>query len=263
MDLGIAGKVALVAGASRGLGRAVARGLALEGAKVALCARDEEVLQETARSIAEETGAEIWWRPTDVSDLEESKAFVRGALERFGAIHILVNNAGGPPSAPFMDLEDAHWEAAFRVNLMSAVRLSREAIPHMRSQRWGRIVNMTSAAVKQPIEGLILSNSLRAGVHGWAKTLSNELAPENILVNSVCTGFMLTDRLQDLVRSHAGKRGVEEKEIVREWERNIPMGRLGSPEEFADLVLFLASERASYITGASIPIDGGYCKGLL
>jgi 3-oxoacyl-[acyl-carrier protein] reductase len=245
MDLGIAGKVALVAGASRGLGRAVAKGLAAEGAKVALCARDGRVLEETARSIAGETGAEIWWRPTDVSDPDEGKAFVQGAAERFGTVHILVNNAGGPPSAPFMELADTQWEAAFRVNLMSAVRLSREAIPYMRRQRWGRIVNMTSAAVKQPIDGLILSNALRAGVHGWAKSLSNELAPENILVNSVCTGFMLTDRLQHLVRAQAAKRGVEEKEIVREWEGNIRMGRLGAPEEFADLVLFLASERAS------------------
>jgi len=263
MDLGIAGKVALVCGASKGLGRAVARGLALEGAKVAICARDGKVLAETARTIAKEMGADVWSRPTDLSDAEEARRFVQEAVARFGTVHILVNNAGGPPSATFLELSDSQWEAAFHLNLMSAIRLTREVVPYMRKQRWGRIINMTSAAVKQPIDGLILSNAVRAGVHGFAKTLSNELAPDNILVNCVCTGFMLTDRVQELAKTAAAKQRVGEAEIVRGWEANIRLGRLGRPEEFADLVVFLASERASYITGASIQIDGGHCKGLL
>lgn len=263
MDLGISGKAALVCGGSKGLGKAVATALAREGAMVAICARDPDVLKKTAESIAHETGARVWFRATDVSNPKEAEAFVVQAVERFGTVHILVNNAGGPPSARFVDLDDSHWEAAFQLNLMSAIRVTRCVLPYMRRQRWGRIINLTSAAVKQPIDGLILSNSIRAGVHGWAKSLSNELAAEGILVNCVCTGFMRTERVEELAKSLASSRGVSPQEVVQGWESQIPMGRLGRPEELADLVVFLASERASYITGASISIDGGYCKGLL
>ena len=263
MDLGIAGKVALVAGASKGLGRAVARGLALEGARVAMCARDGGALQETADAIAKETGAEVWCRPADLSDAAEARRFVQEAAAGFGTVHILVNNAGGPPSGSFMDFGDERWEAAFQLNLMSAIRLAREAIPFMRKQGWGRIINMTSVAVKQPLEGLILSNSVRAGLIGFAKTLSDEVAGDNILVNNVCPGYTLTDRVRALAAALAAKQGTTLEEVIRGWESTIPLGRLGTPEEFADLVVFLASERASYITGATIQIDGGYFRGLM
>lgn len=263
MDLGLKGKVALVAGASRGLGREVARSLAREGAKVGICARSAELLDRTARAISEETGAELWWKATDLSNPQDVRAFVEEAVERFQTIHILVNNAGGPPSARFVELEEDSWVDAFQLNLMSAIRLTKLVLPHMRKQGWGRIINLTSAAVKQPIEGLILSNSIRAGVHGWAKSLSNELAREGVLVNCVCTGFMHTERVEQLAESLARSKGTQSAEIIRGWEAQIPMGRLGKPEELADLVAFLASDRASYITGASIAIDGGYCKGLL
>ncbi len=263
MDLGLRGKVALVAGASKGLGREVARSLAHEGAKVAICARNAELLREAALSISQETGSELWWKVTDLSNPKDIRAFVQEAVERFETVHILVNNAGGPPSGKFVDLGEESWEEAFQLNLMSAIRLTRQVLPHMRRQGWGRIINLTSAAVKQPIEGLILSNSLRAAVHGWAKSLSNELASEGVLVNCVCTGFMHTQRVEQLAETLAHSKGADSSEIVRAWEAQIPLGRLGRPQELADLVTFLASEKAGYITGASIAIDGGYCKGLL
>lgn len=263
MDLGLKDKVALVAGASKGLGREVARSLAREGASVAICARNGELLEKTALAISGDTGAQIWWKVTNLSDPKDVKAFVEGAVERFQTVHILVNNAGGPPSAKFVDLEEDSWEDTFQLNLMSAIRLTRHVLPYMRKQGWGRIINLTSAAVKQPIEGLILSNSIRAAVHGWAKSLSNELAHEGILVNCVCTGFMRTERVEQLAESLARSKGTQSSEIIMGWEAQIPMGRLGKPQELADLVAFLASERAGYITGTSIAIDGGYCKGLL
>ena len=263
MNLGIKGRVALVAGASKGLGRAVARGLALEGASLALCARRRTFLDETASSIIEETGAPVWTRPTDVSDAGEARRFVQEAAARYGTVDILVNNAGGPPSLTFFDITDEQWEAALRLNLLSTVWLSREALPYMRKQRWGRIINMTSVAVKQPIEGLMLSNAVRAGVIGFAKTLANELAVDNVLVNNVCPGYMLTDRVKELSEVLAENRQENAEAIIRGWEENLPLRRLGKPEEFADLVVFLASERASYITGTSIQIDGGYYRGLM
>ena len=174
MDLGIKGKVALVAGASKGLGRAVALGLAREGASLALCARGEEHLTEAATAIAEETEAAVWTRPTDVSSPEETRLFVQEAVSHYGTAHILVNNAGGPPSATFLELTDDHWQQAVQLNLLGAIWLTREAVPHMQKIRWGRIINMTSVAVKQPIDGLMLSNAVRAGVVGFAKTLANE-----------------------------------------------------------------------------------------
>ncbi|MEJ5378053.1 MAG: SDR family oxidoreductase [bacterium] len=263
MDLGLKDKVALVGGASKGLGREVARSLAREGAKVAICARNKELLEQTALAISRETGAQVFWRATDLSNPVEVKAFVQEAVKRFETVHILVNNAGGPPSARFLELDDQNWEEAFHLNLMSAIRLTRHVLPYMRKQGWGRIINLTSAAVKQPMEGLILSNSIRAAVHGWAKSLSNELAREGVLVNCVCTGFMHTERVEQLAESLALSKKTDSWEIIRGWEAQIPMGRLGKPEELADLVTFLASDRAGYITGTSIAIDGGYCKGLL
>jgi len=177
-------------------------------------------------------------------------------------VDILVNNAGGPPAATFLELSDKQWQAALRLNLLSTIWLSREAVPHMQKQRWGRIINMTSVAVKQPIDGLMLSNAVRAGVIGFAKTLANELATDNILVNSVCPGFILTERVLELSEVLAVKRQESPESVMRTWEESIPLRRLGKVEEFANLVVFLASERAGYITGNSIQIDGGYYRGL-
>lgn len=263
MDLKLDGKVAFVGGASKGLGRAAAAALANEGAKVVISARNRETLQATADSISRETGNEVMAAPADLSRPDQVRAAVKAVLDDFGRVDILVNNAGGPPVGAFMEFTDEAWEAAFRLNLMSAVTLAREVLPGMKDQRWGRIINLTSIAVKQPLDGLILSNSIRAGVHGWAKSLSNELAPLGVTVNNVLPGYTLTDRVRSLARTQAEKEGAKVNEMLARMEEAIPMKRLGRPEDVGDLVAFLASEQAGYITGASIQIDGGFYAGLM
>ncbi len=263
MDLGLKDKVAVVAGGSMGLGKAVALELSREGAKVAIGALDDPELPKAAEEIKKETGGEVIAIPVDVTIPEQAKNFVRKAIEHYGTIDILVNNAGGPPAATFLDIDDDLWIFGFKLNLMSTILMTREAVPVMKEKRWGRIINMTSVAVKQPIDGLILSNTMRSGVVGMAKTLSNELAPYNVTVNNVCPGYTMTDRVRKLAEVTAEKEGTTPQEIIKRWESTIPMGRLGTPQEFANLVTFLASERSSYITGASIQIDGGYYKGIM
>ncbi len=264
MDLGLGGKRALVAAASRGLGKAIALRLAEEGAKVAICARDRERLSRTAEEIGSKAGVEVLALPTDLTDYSQIKRFVRAAQERFGGLDIMVANAGGPPPGTFLELSDDHWQEACRLTLLSAVRLAREVIPGMIEQRWGRLIFLTSISVKQPLPGLVLSNSLRLGVIGLAKSLAWELAPYNITVNSVCPGATETERLRELITHQAERAGLSYKEArERFWLREIPMGRLGRPEELADLVAFLASERAGYITGTAIQVDGGAVRGIL
>ena len=263
MDLGLKGKVALVAGGSMGLGRAAALALAKEGARVAICALDDPSLPETAAYIKKETGGECLAIPADLANAEEARHFVRDALAHFGTLDILVNNAGGPPAATFLDIDDELWTAGFRLNLLSTIIMTREAVPVMKEKRWGRIINMTSISVKQPIDGLMISNTVRSGVIGLAKSLSNELAPYGITVNSVCPGYTLTNRVRNLARTIAGKEGTTPEAVIKTWEASIPMGRLGTPEEFAALVAFLASEQAGYMTGGAIQIDGGWYKGVM
>ncbi len=263
MDLGLKDKVALVAGGSRGLGRAVALQLAKEGARVAICALDDSSLPETAAYIRKETGGHILAIAADVSNPDEARLFVRDAIAHFGTVDVLVNNAGGPPAATFLEIDDDLWSAGFRLNLLSTIVMTREAVPVMKEKSWGRIINMTSISVKQPIDGLILSNTVRSGVIGLAKSLSNELAPHGITVNSVCPGYTLTDRVRSLAVSVAQKEGTTAEAVIKKWEASIPMGRLGTPEEFAALVAFLASEQAGYITGAAIQFDGGWYKGIM
>ena len=263
MELGLNGKAALVAGGSMGLGRAVALELAREGAKVAIGALDDPHLNEAAKLIHRETGGEVLAIPADVSDAAQAKGVVRKTIDHFGTLDILVNNAGGPPSADFIDIDETLWEKGFRLNLLSTILMTREAIPVMKAKRWGRIINMTSISVKQPIDGLILSNTIRSGVIGLAKSLSNELAPFNVTVNSVCPGYTLTDRVRNLARTTAEKEGTTPEAVIGRWEASIPMKRLGTPEEFAALVAFLASELSGYITGAAIQIDGGWYKGIM
>jgi 3-oxoacyl-[acyl-carrier protein] reductase len=263
MDLGLKGKVALIAGGSQGLGRAVALEMAREGAKVAICALDDPNLPEAAQIIKKETGADIFTIPADVSREEEARKFVKKSIEHYGTVDILVNNAGGPPSMTFLEIDDNLWHQGFRLNLLSTIVMTREAVPVMKAKRWGRIINMTSIAVKQPIDGLILSNTVRSGVIGFAKSLSNELAPFNITVNSVCPGYTMTDRVRNLSKVVAQKQGTTPEAIIQKWASEIPMGRIGTPEEFAALVTFLASVQAGYITGAAIQIDGGWYKGVM
>jgi 3-oxoacyl-[acyl-carrier protein] reductase len=243
MELGLNGRVALVAASSKGLGKAVAVGLAAEGVKLALCARGEEELRRTASEIPGEVIAEV----VDVTVEAQVNRFVEAIVRKFGRIDICVTNAGGPPAKKFEDTSVEDWRTAVDLTFLSTVHFARAVLPHMKNQHWGRLIAISSVAVLQPVDGLILSNSARSAIRGLIKSLSNEYAPHNVLVNNVCPGYTATERLKKL--------GVHP-------EAQIPMGRVATPEEFANVVVFLASERASYITGVSIPVDGGWTKAL-
>lgn len=263
MDLGLRDKVALVSASSKGLGRAIAEELAAEGATLVMCARGEDTLRQTADSIRKQTGVTVIEVAADVSDQSGLDRVAKTALDRFGRVDVLVTNSGGPPSGPFESFTAEAWENAYRLLLNSAVELTRAVLPGMKERRWGRILNVTSIAVKQPIEGLMLSNSLRAAVTGFARTLANEVARYNITVNNILPGYTRTDRVEQLARATSDKSGISMSDALAKWEREIPMGRLGEPREFAALAAFLASERASYITGSSIAVDGGWIRSLL
>ena len=263
MDLGLRDRVALVAAASKGLGRAVAEALAAEGARVTICARGAAELEDTRAAIAEQTGTDVQAVVADLATRDGIDRVAQAALERHGRVDVLVTNAGGPPAGPFEQQAWEHWESAVHLTLRSAVELTRHVLPGMREQRWGRIINITSIAVKQPVDGLILSNSLRAAVTGWARTLATEVAAHGVTVNNVLPGYTRTDRVQQLNAVRANAEGVGIEEIQRRVEHQIPMRRLGEPREFAAMVAFLASERASYITAQSIAVDGGWIRGLL
>ena len=262
MDLGLAGKVALVAASSRGLGRAVAEELGREGARLVLCARGETALHETADAIRA-SGAEVKAVRADVSRAPDVARVVDAGIRAFGRIDVLVTNGGGPPAGPFESHGTEAWHEAVRQNLDSVVELTRAVLPGMKERRWGRIINVTSIAVKQPVDNLILSNSVRAAVTGFARTLANEVAPFGITVNNVMPGYTRTQRVDELAARNAVLRGTSAEAQLAGWEQQIPMGRLGQPAEFAAMVAFLASERASYTTGASIPVDGGWIRSLL
>jgi 3-oxoacyl-[acyl-carrier protein] reductase len=262
MNLGLKDRVAIVAASSQGLGKAVALGLAREGARLALCARTESVLAETAGEIRAETGVEVMTRPIDVTSYDQVRSFVAAAVAQFGRLDICVANAGGPPSKLFAETTIEDWHAAANLNLMSTVHLATEVLPLMQQRRWGRFIAITSVTVKQPVEGLILSSAVRAGVRGLIKSLSNEYGPYNVLVNNVCPGYTATARLVSLTARLADKEGVTPQEIENRWAAQTPLRRVGQPEELANLVVFLASERASYITGVSIPVDGGLVKAI-
>ncbi len=260
MDLGLSGKVALVAAASKGLGKAIAHEFAREGAKVAMCSREEAAISSAAAEIAKDTGAETLALAVDLSTAAGCEAFVRRSVERFGRIDVLVVNAGGPPPGRFEELDETAWTKAFDLTLMSAVRLTRIALPELKKTK-GNIVYSTSTSVRQPTQylNLILSNSLRAAVHGMLKTLSKDLAQDGIRVNAVQPGRIATDRLIQLDGITAQRTGRSIEEVRREWETSgvIPLGRYGRPEEYANAVVFLASAKASYITGVSLQVDGG------
>ncbi|HEX8128369.1 MAG TPA: SDR family oxidoreductase [Pyrinomonadaceae bacterium] len=262
MDFGLNGRVALVAAASKGIGFASARELAREGVRVFLCSRDEERAREAARKIAAETGTQCTGVRADVTNDEDARAFVELARERAGGVDILVTNAGGPPTATFESADLEMYRRAFELNALSAVRLAQLVVPSMRAARWGRVVNITSISVKQPIEGLLLSNTVRAGLTGWAKTLSAEVAAEGVTVNNVAPGYTLTERQDELAAARAGQSGKSKEELIGMWAEQVPMRRLATAEEIAAAVAFLASERASYITGVTLQVDGGWVRGL-
>jgi 3-oxoacyl-[acyl-carrier protein] reductase len=262
MDLGLKGKVALVAGASQGMGRATALGFAREGAKVAICARGEAALNEAAEMIRKQTGGAVLAMVADMAKAEDIKKFVNQSAEHFGRLDIIVNNAGGPPPGEFLKFTDEDWNNAYNLSFMSTMRMTREAVPHMRKAGGGRVINITSYSVKEPITGLVLSNAVRSAVIGLAKTLSRELAQDNILINNICPGRIDTERAQKLNKARADRVGRPVEEINKEMAAEVPLGRYGTAAEAADVIVFLGSERASYITGTTIQIDGGLIRGI-
>lgn len=263
MKMGLKGSVALVTASSEGMGRAIALGLAMEGADIVMCARRADVLEDAANLVRGMSGVEVLPIVADMADEADIKRVVSTAGEHFGRIDVLVNNAGGPPHGEFVQQGEEQWQRAFELNLLSAVRLVREALPYLQASGRGRIINLTSTSVKQPIEGLVLSNAIRVGVIGMAKTLATELAPYGITVNSIAPGRIDTARIRDLDRARAEVLGVTEAEARKLAMEQIPMGRYGSPEEVANLAVFLASDKASYITGTTIQVDGGMVKSIL
>lgn len=263
MDLELKDKVAMVAAASKGMGRASALGFAREGARVSICARNANELEKTAREIGEQAGREVLAVPTDLTDAGQIESWASKTIERFGGVDILVTNAGGPPLGVWDDFQsDEAWIKAFELNMLSTIRMIRAVVPSMRQRGGGRILNIQSSSVKSPIDGLILSNTIRPGVVGLAKTLSRELADDNILINTVAPGRIYTDRLRGGLVKRAQARGISEEEHAREEARSIPLKRFGTAEEFADMVVFLASARATYVTGSTIAVDGGLIQSL-
>lgn len=261
MDLGLNGVRAAVAGASKGLGYAVALELAHEGARVAICSRNPESIKQAASTVEEKTGSEAHPIVADVSRSEDANRFIEESAARLGGLQVLVANAGGPPPGSASAFDDESWMAAFNLNFMSAVRMARAALPHLRQSPWGRIVCITSIAVKQPVPGLALSNAVRAATTGFAKSLAGEVGGEGITVNCVLPGQIATDRLRSL--SEAPPDAGPDHPAFAEMASQIPVGRVGTPEEFAAVVTFLCSERASFVNGVSVQVDGGFYRGLL
>jgi 3-oxoacyl-[acyl-carrier protein] reductase len=244
------------------LGKAIALGLAREGAHVAICARSQESLIDTARFIEETYPVRALPITADLRSAQDIERVVASAFKQFERVDILLNNAGGPPPKSFEESTAEDWEKAIGLNFLAGMRLIQLVLPHMKAQRWGRIINILSSGLKQPIDGLIQSNAARAAVAGAAKTLSREVAPYGILVNNVCPGRIQTERVDEVDAATAKRKGVSAEEVRRDSCREIPMGRYGRPEEFANGVVFLASEAASYVTGATLQIDGGYIRSL-
>ena len=262
MDLGLRNRVALVCGSTRGIGRAVARALALEGARVVVNGRTREGTDEAARTLAAETGRPVVAMAADVTQPDAAEQLVARVHHELGRLDILFCNAGGPPAAPFKDHSRQAWQDAIELNLLSTISLCRAAVPLMRKSQWGRILCSTSIAAKQPLPGLILSSTARAGVHGFAKVLSDEVAPDGITVNVICPGYIMTDRIEDLTRSRAARERRTSQEVMKQIVQDIPLGRMGRPEEVGAAAAFLASEPGSYITGAVLQVDGGFSRAI-
>ncbi|WNV74189.1 SDR family oxidoreductase [Geodermatophilus sp. DSM 44513] len=262
MDLELTGRVALVTAASKGLGRATATRLAAEGARVMISSRGADQLARTAQEIAEATGAQVEHCPADVADAADLDRLLTETRERLGGVDVLVNNAGGPRPGGFDALDDAAWQGAFELNLLSSVRLFRGVLPHMREQRWGRIVTVASSSIKQPIDNLMLSNTFRVGILGLAKSLALEVAGDGVLVNTIGPGRIATDRVASLDAAAAERTGLPVEEVRAKSEAAIPVGRYGTPEEFANVAAFLVSGANTYVTGQNLLVDGGMVRAI-
>ena len=262
MNLGLKDRVALVAASSQGIGLATAEAFAAEGCRVAICARNQTALQSAAEQIRKQHHVEVLAEALDVTDAPAVSQFVAAVAEKFGTVDICVTNAGGPPAKGFLSTTPEEWQRAVEMNFLSTVHFAREVIPHMQRNRWGRIITITSITTKQPVTDLVLSNAVRAAVVGLVKSLANEFGKDGILVNNVGPGFTATDRLKELAKARASTSGKSEQEIFAAWAADAPLQRLGDPREVAETIVWLASERASYITGQTLLVDGGMYKGL-
>ncbi len=262
MNLVIKDRVALIAASSQGIGRATAEAFAAEGCRVAMCARNQQNLQAAAEQIRKQYNAEVFAAACDVTDPRAVSRFVAAVSEKFGSVDICVTNAGGPPAKGFLSASLEDWQHALDANFLSAVYFAREVVPHMQRKKWGRIITLTSITTKQPVADLVLSNAVRAAVVGLVKSLANEFGKDGILVNNVGPGFTATDRLKELARAGAASSGKTEQEFFDRWAADAPLKRLGDPREVAETIVWLASERASYITGQTVLVDGGMYKGL-
>lgn len=260
MDLALGGKTALVGGATKGLGYAIARELLREGCTVGICSRSQQNVDTAVQELS--VYGQVWGQAADLSRTEQAVQFVQAGIERQGRVDIVVTNAGGPPAGPFMGFDEEDWLEAFRLNTLSAVTLIRTALPGMIERGWGRIITITSISVKQPPDGLVLSNGARLAVAGVVKTLSREVARHGVTVNNVCPGYTQTERIDTLAECIARDKGICPDDVKRGWAAEIPAGRIGRAEELAAVVAFLASERASYVTGISLQVDGGYVRGM-
>lgn len=260
MLLGLDNKVAIVTGASKGIGNAISFALAKEGAHVCMVARTSESLEKAAKEIQEKTGREIIHLSGDTSDPNLPGTVLGEVLKRWGAVHILVNNTGGPPLGSFLEHADDIWASTFNRNLMSVIRFSKTVVPHMKKQTWGKIINISSTIAKEPTPQMVLSATARAGVSAFSKAIAAELAPYRITVNTICPGGVLTDRLTSLFAENARKQEVSYDELIQKSQASIPINRFATPDEIANVVIFLASEQSSYLTGTSIMVDGGLTK---
>jgi 3-oxoacyl-[acyl-carrier protein] reductase len=262
MDLGLKGRGVIVAASSQGIGLATAEAFAREGAQVAMCARNESTLRSAADKIRSETGAEVFADALDVTDSTRVQHFVEDVVKRFGRIDVCVTNAGGPPAKNFLSISPEEWRKAVELNFLSVVHLAKAVIPYMQRHRWGRIITITSVTVKQPVAELIMSNAVRAAVVGLVKSLSNEFGKDGILVNNVAPGYTATERLQELAGVRALAAGTSPEQIYQSWSAEIPLRRLGDPKDIADVIVWLGSERAAYVTGQTVLADGGIYRGL-
>jgi len=262
METGLRGRVAIVAASSQGIGRATAAAFAAEGCRVAMCARSRQTLEAAAQEIRQQSGVEVFAQDFDVTDAGAVHNFVDAVAEKFGGVDVCVTNAGGPPAKAFLTASIEEWRKAIDTNFLSTVYFAREAIPHMQRKRWGRIITLTSISTKQPVPDLVLSNAVRAAVVGLVKSLANEFGKDGILVNNVGPGYTATDRLKELARARSASQKKSEDEVFAAWASDSALKRVGKPSEVADTIIWLASERASYITGQTILVDGGAYKGL-
>ena len=262
MDLGIKGRVALVAASSQGIGLATAEAFAAEGCRVAMCARNDQALQSAAEKIRKQHKADVYAEAFDVTNAGAVSRFVAAVAAKFGSVDICVTNAGGPPAKGFLAASLEDWHKAVDANFLSTVYFAREVIPQMQRKKWGRIITITSITTKQPVADLVLSNAVRAAVVGLVKSLANEFGKDGILVNNVGPGFTATDRLKELAKARSAASGKPEQEFLAGWAADAPLKRLGDPRELADTIVWLASERASYITGQTVLVDGGMYRGL-